>query len=1473
MNKRLNVKLLLGLVLGSSFFVVGVYFLHDFQVARKASGLIRRADVALEKQDFDEAVRLLRRFLSHRRDDKEVLKKLALTAKRGFLFKVENNDMEGIQKQLALTRDYMEYAIREGDDDSVLLRETADLYLKIGNWKEAAAHLKTLVESGGPDVTLEDRLNLARASLQMGGEQEQDGVTVLSELLAFDPTVRRFKDPEALSAAEKATYQPQQADAYQMLAAYYREKRLDLDTAMRVVDKLVEETKTAKAYLIRAGYREIASPDARGRAAAQADIEQARAIDPHDEEAVLAYVQLLQNQGKLDEAQTLLQELIGKSPDHPRLYVQLSRVQIQRGETAAAAAVIDDGLKVNPRDANLIWTKAQLQIDQRDYAGLEKSMARLKQVGATDVNIQFLEGRRLVAQGKWLAGSQILERIRPLMDLYYQLQIDFSLAQCYYMLEKPDLRLLALQKIVQTFSTHLPSQMGIAESLQQLGRYDEAYDQWLRVRETYKANGEAVPTRVEASIVDLMVRKQQALPEEKRDWGDVDEQARRILADTSLSSEQRFVLAVQLLAKQGRTEQALKYADQGLKKHPDSYPLWPLRLAIETDKDRAAQILAEMEKQFSDRVPLRLERAKFYARFERDTAKERMRELEQNVENLKIENQASGHEALHAQLYEGLADFHLALGNQEDAVRLLELASKATPRSEKILTKLYEVVLAGTDAEAVKSVVDRLAALLGTQDPTWQTAEAGRLVWMVRNNMSPKSELNRARAMLEQVRNDRRDWAPAILLSADIYELNGDAAGAIKSLEEVLELQPSNVMVLRRLAQRYTAVGRASEAEKLLKRMPFYARSDRDARNQLQLMMRNGGGAEALELARKLLRDSTQFGDQVVYSQVARLAGATEEAVTAARKAVELDPAVPDAWLELVRALSADNKKDEAEAAIQDADLQLPERNKDLVIGQMEAAIGNQQGALNRYFASLRSDPENDTTRRLIAEVLLNARQYEQGLKLVDEILKDAQPNGAEMTVDEMWARRSKAKILAATGSYEDVGKALAMIEQNVPPSGEMAPEDLTLWIGIVAGRPEIESWRRGIEKLEAMKKQRAAVGRRLTDNEQFMLAQLYEKEGNRWPQVESMMVDLLTRDNSNTLMVQTFVGWLLKRGDIRQAEIWARGLPANATIRIRTEAHALAKAGKHQEAANKLLTLMPKEITGESYRDALTVTALIEELGKYNDLYYQVAEREMRRVVEKSPRDLLRLANLIGEYHDPLKISEALAICESAVGEPYKFTASDAGSVAVAILRGHQDELNRLRAQVERVGKWLVGLSQQAPSDYDIKARLAEYYDLVGDTDKVRAEYDDILAHAPTLDAKRKGMIQNNLAYALALDGRGQEALGYIQDAIKNYGPTPDLLDTRGYVYLVAGNAQKAIEDFELALQGASANSHRLFHLALAYDRAGDKQQAKKYWGDALKMDLTANLLPLKLRDEFETLQREYGVTVAPETDSSVGT
>jgi Flp pilus assembly protein TadD len=119
-----------------------------------------------------------------------------------------------------------------------------------------------------------------------------------------------------------------------------------------------------------------------------------------------------------------------------------------------------------------------------------------------------------------------------------------------------------------------------------------------------------------------------------------------------------------------------------------------------------------------------------------------------------------------------------------------------------------------------------------------------------------------------------------------------------------------------------------------------------------------------------------------------------------------------------------------------------------------------------------------------------------------------------------------------------------------------------------------------------------------------------------------------------------------------------------------------------------------------------------------------------------------------------------------------------------------------------------------------------------------------------------------NNLATLLAEQpDKRQEALRYIDRAIGIIGPQAGLLDTKGMVLVFEGKPDEAVPLLEEAAATPQADPRYQFHLAVAYDRAGETEKARAALAIARKGNLTSQLLTPLDRQMLGELEKKFGL------------
>jgi tetratricopeptide (TPR) repeat protein len=153
----------------------------------------------------------------------------------------------------------------------------------------------------------------------------------------------------------------------------------------------------------------------------------------------------------------------------------------------------------------------------------------------------------------------------------------------------------------------------------------------------------------------------------------------------------------------------------------------------------------------------------------------------------------------------------------------------------------------------------------------------------------------------------------------------------------------------------------------------------------------------------------------------------------------------------------------------------------------------------------------------------------------------------------------------------------------------------------------------------------------------------------------------------------------------------------------------------------------------------------------------------------------------------------------------------------------------------------------------------VGDMYEIAGKLDQAEAVYRKLLERKE-LDTTLRAGIGNNLAFILAAQRKNtDEAVRLIASAMEVYGPSSDLLDTRGVVYQAAGKPADALADIKEAVLDPSAM--KWVHQAVAQSDLNDQEAARTSLKKAQEMDLKREDLYEAEWTRYQQLARQLGL------------
>ncbi|MFZ1947023.1 MAG: tetratricopeptide repeat protein [bacterium] len=233
----------------------------------------------------------------------------------------------------------------------------------------------------------------------------------------------------------------------------------------------------------------------------------------------------------------------------------------------------------------------------------------------------------------------------------------------------------------------------------------------------------------------------------------------------------------------------------------------------------------------------------------------------------------------------------------------------------------------------------------------------------------------------------------ALVNMANFYQKNGRYAEAIDVWRKLLEADPNDLGARVGLSNAYFEVGKEDSARVEVSRvLEADPRNMEALRSLATFHVRKGAGREALEVADRALAVDPEDGHSHFNRGLSlELLGRAEEAAVEYREALRSAPDLAEAYANLAQIHLAAGFGDEALAAARKAvDLASGEPEMHYVLGQALDLGGNRGEALEEFFAAMRLDPRFAGAYIGAANVLLAEGKPDSAMALCDRGLAAA---------------------------------------------------------------------------------------------------------------------------------------------------------------------------------------------------------------------------------------------------------------------------------------------------------------------------------------------------------------------------------------------------------------------------------------------------------------------------------------------------
>jgi tetratricopeptide (TPR) repeat protein len=1456
-RRILNLRLLAVTFLVLALVGPTIYLIHQFQIRRTAGDFINKAEALAREDKWAESADYLFRYLELRPKDGEARIRLAETYARAF--KDPGN------RGRAIDLYYQALGVAPPEREAELRRQLGDLLLESERFAAAESEGRSLRTSNVNDPAAWRIL-----AFSIYG-QYQSGVR--SALTKTD-------EPLCLIFERAIQLNPGHVDLTAALAEIYRnhEELLDPDKqklsqsqrnglADGLMDQLVAEApKNPQAFLARYRYRtEFRLPHA------EDDLKEALQSGPQDLEVLLAAaafsrqeaIRLREKKASQNEIRKLMEEarhyyerICAVAPADERGYLGVSQTALALQEPKDAVEILRQGLeKCGDENFLLNAILAETLLEENDLNQADAVIQTLKKArkkldpaasleskANIDRTCDLLEGQLHLYRGEIREAIPLLKRVTTgqhitSAEVAQTFHAWMLLGKAFSGWQQWDRAAAAFEKALtlqpQNFSAHVAAMQAWANA----GRPDLAIqhcDQSLTLSD--------VP---ELWLMSANFRLEQELnlPPEQRNWEPF-QQALAAAQDPQRKPPLTAPWRVQILAakyslltaeEQGQKEQKIKETAALLRSLETQYPdspellqaLIPLydRMGRYSDVERILNSLDKSsEKPGSESYILRAQLLVKQKQFDR--ARE---VLQTGLQKLSEPDR----DPLRAELLR----VDMAAGRSDRVTEQLQKWCTEAPMNLEPVRQLAENALQRGDFAQLQQCEQQFMEREGSGSVLARYYQAQRL--LAEALQSGSEDFSKAAAAQAYVQNERPDWPPAHTLKGMILQAQGNFSQAADAYQEAIRLGEQRLATYERIIALLIRLDRLEEARQYISFLRNSVTASRLLTGmEVNLTARQGEVEKALQLAEEAAKKHPDDAMvQLWLGQMFLANGQNAEAEKTLREALRLAPQDSRVMLELLNFYVSINQVDKARNVLQglEAD-KTSSAEKTRLLAQGYEFIGAEEEAEKYYRLAVQNAPAAEEPQLQLAEFLFR-KGDEAGRAEAEKCLRAVlQSNPLAGS-----ARRLLAQILIDRGGEKEWSEAEQLLEAvDAGQTASLQNQRMQILALVRRGGPE------NFAKAQKMLERLIANPLQVSASDRLLLARLFEFTGKP-VEAREQLLRLVRQPHPRPAHLVAYIDLLIRQERLAEAGEWLQKLEQSAPEDFRTaslRARWLHASGRNEEIEPVI------EAAAERYikkQPAITKAEEAQFCQQVGNLYlaleqYLPAERWYRRVLQLFPERYEVLARALARQD---RISEAIDLCTAAAATDQ--SSRPASTLALVLLLGHPTEEDFRRA--EPVIKQALGNHQEDVALLSQVANLRVVQDRVVDA---LALYRQVLRLRP-----RDVVVMNNMATLLGeLSSRRKEALECIEQAISIAGPQPMLLDTKGMILFYDGKWNEAVSILQQAAAVPEADPRYAFHLAAAYQRAGDPDQAREALNRAKKKNLTRMVLTAlerKLLDELE--------------------
>ena len=479
-----------------------------------------------------------------------------------------------------------------------------------------------------------------------------------------------------------------------------------------------------------------------------------------DKTVLPAYVKLAQLNAvqlhNVADAQAILDKMTDANPESAEAYALKAQFLLQWGQKDKALAAAGKMVQLDKSPASALRL-LQILIKADKIEEAEKALTELKKAPFAPFMMNFFDAQILMAKKNWaealskfedvLKETESKPELAPIAAQTYEF-----MGSCCEHLTQYDRQLECFNEALDYNPSSMSAQLGRAMALYHLKRNADALAVFNEIK---TAIGDAAffsDPRIRVLYMKLELERQNSLSPEERLKAQ-EELAKHGIDEDNPDDPVSILAQCELLIRQNKVDEARNLLTSALDKDSQKAAYWAALAMVELkaqNRDAAERVITDGKNKVGFSPALLNVELKLILSQDKTVAKEKINQLVKELVYLPADQKALA--------FKTVAEAFILLKEYDRAQDLLQTVEQLNPKDETIPFFRLKVAFAANDTETLSQQLGKVQKTFGAESPESYFGQALYVILQVKTGAAPKSDLDKARALIYKAKELRPGW-------------------------------------------------------------------------------------------------------------------------------------------------------------------------------------------------------------------------------------------------------------------------------------------------------------------------------------------------------------------------------------------------------------------------------------------------------------------------------------------------------------------------------------------------------------------------------------------------------------------------------------------------------------------------------------------------------------------------------------------